>query len=61
MKNNQVLEIFIDEITNIVPTDDKILLNTPKIEVGTKKCITDKYIRKEIILSWVEPTERREQ
>ena len=55
MKNNQVLEIFIDEITNIVPTDDKILLNTPKVEVETKTCIPDKYIRKEITLSWVEP------
>lgn len=53
--NNNVLKIFIDEITNIVPTDDKILLNTPKVEVKTKTCIPDKFIRKEIILSWVEP------
>ena len=55
MSNSSVLETFIEEITNIVPTDDRIVLNTTKIEIGTKKCIPDKYIKKEIILSWVEP------
>ena len=54
MENTKLLEIFIDEITNIVPTDDKILLNSPKIEVETKACIPDRFVRKEIILSWVE-------
>lgn len=57
MKNTKVLEIFMDEITNIVPTDDKIVLNTSKIEIGTKRCIPDRFVRKEIILSWVEPKE----
>ena len=52
---SSVLETFIEEITNIVPTDDKILLQFTKIEVGTKKCIPDKFVRKEITLSWVEP------
>ena len=55
MNNGNVLEKFIEEITNNIPTDDKIILNTSNIEIRTKKCIPDKYVKKEIILSWVEP------
>lgn len=55
MSNYSILEKFLEEISDNVPTDDRIVLNTQKIEVGTKTCIPDKFIRKEIILSWVEP------
>lgn len=55
MNNSSVLEKFIEEITNKVPTDDKIILNTTNIEIRTKKCIPDKFVQKKIILSWVEP------
>lgn len=55
MENTKVLEIFIAEIINVVPTNDKILLNSPKIEVETKTCIPDRFVRKEITLSWIEP------
>lgn len=57
MSNSSILKKFLEEITNIVPTNDKILLNSPKIEVGTKACIPDRFVRKEIILSWVESKE----
>lgn len=57
MSNGSILEKFIEEITNEVPTDDKIVLNTSKIEIGTNRCIPDRFVRKEIILSWVESKE----
>lgn len=60
MNNGSVLEKFIEEIANKVPTDDKIILNTSNIEIRTKKCIPDKYVKKEIILSWVEPKGREQ-
>lgn len=59
MSNGSVLEKFIEEIANKVPTDDKIILNTSNIEIRTKKCIPNKYVKKEIILSWVEPETER--
>ena len=60
MNNSSILETFIEEIKNIVPTNDKILLNSPKIEIETRSCISDKFVRKEIILSWIEPKGEKE-
>lgn len=60
MSNRSILEKFLEEITNEIPTDDRIVLNTSKIEIGTKRCILDRFVRKKIILSWVESKEDKQ-
>lgn len=46
---------FIKAIEDNVPTDDKILYKTNTVEFVDRKCIPDNYVRKKIIISWVEP------
>ncbi len=53
-------ERFIEAITDNIPSDEEIVWNTTKIEIGTRNCIPDKFVRKEITLSWVEFKENKQ-
>ena len=46
---------FIKAIEDNVPTDDKIVNKTDKIMFDTRGCYPNNFIRKIIVVSWIEP------
>ena len=46
---------FIKAIEDNVPKDEKIVNKTDKIMIDTRGCYPDNFIRKIIVVSWIEP------
>ena len=52
-----IKEKFIQAIEDNVPPNNKIVYETDTIEIINKRCLPERFIKKQIILSWVEVKE----